>query len=69
MGSLMEKGGLSKKQIVKKLSMSFGANGASTVHMSFITYFSLITINSKLYCSKGFLIEKVELKLFFLCNK
>jgi hypothetical protein len=40
-GSLMEKGGLSKKQIVKKLSMSFGANGASTMHMSFITYFPL----------------------------
>jgi hypothetical protein len=52
MGSLMEKGGLSKKQIVKKLSMSFGANGTSMMHMSFITYFSLITtckitINSK----------------------
>jgi GTP cyclohydrolase III len=52
MGSLMEKGGLLKKQIVQKLSMSFGANGASTMHMSFITYFSFITtckiiINSK----------------------
>jgi hypothetical protein len=42
MGSIMEKGGVLKSQIIRKF-LFFGANGTFVMQMSFITYFSLVT--------------------------